>query len=82
MADVKIRIYKGGEVEPETTITIPGGILKLASRLLPKKAAAALQERGIDVKEIIELSQQPGVQGTLVEVEEHKKNEKVVVAVE
>ena len=82
MADVKIRIYKGGEVEPETTITIPGGILKLASRLLPKKAAAALQERGIDVKEIIELSQQPGVQGTLVEVEEHKKNERVVVAVE
>lgn len=82
MADVKIRIYKGGEMEPETTITIPGGILKLASKLVPKKAAAALQEKGIDVKEIIELSQQPGVQGTLVEIEEHKKNERVVVAVE
>ena len=82
MADVKIRIYKGGEVEPDTTITIPGGILKLASRLVPKKVAAALQEKGIDVKEIIELSQQPDVQGTLVEVEEHKKNERVVIAVE
>jgi len=82
MADLKIRIYKGKEKKPEKTITIPGGILKLASRLVPKKAAAFLQEKGIDVKEIIELSQQPDVHGTLVEIEEHKKNERVAISVE
>ncbi|MDY6838854.1 MAG: hypothetical protein SWH78_12875 [Thermodesulfobacteriota bacterium] len=82
MADLKIRIYKGKEKKPEKTITVPGGILKLASRLVPKKAAVFLEEKGIDVKEIIELSQQPDVHGTLVEVEEHKKKERIVISVE
>ena len=82
MADLKIRVFKGGEAAPETTVTIPGGILKVASKLIPKQAAAALQEKGIDLEEIIRLSENPDVRGTLVEVEEHKKNEKVVIALE
>ena len=36
MADLKIRVYKGGGADPETTVTIPGGILKMASALIPK----------------------------------------------
>lgn len=82
MADLKIRVFKSGEVEPETTITIPGGVLKIASKLIPKQAAATLQDKGIDVDELIRLSENPDAQGTLIEIEEHKKNEKVVIALE
>ena len=82
MADLKIRVFKGDTTEPETTVTIPGGVLRVASKLVPKQAATALQDKGIDLDELIKLSQNPDVCGTLVEIEEHKKNEKVVIALE
>jgi hypothetical protein len=82
MADLKIRIYKSGEPEPQTTVTIPGGILNIASKLIPKQATEALQEKGIDLEEIIRLSNNPEAHGILVEVEEHKKNEKVIISLE
>jgi hypothetical protein len=82
MTDLKIRVFKTGEPEPETTITIPGGVLKVAYRLIPKEAAAALRERGIDVDEIIALSANPKIRGTIVEVEEHRKKQKVIVSLE
>jgi hypothetical protein len=82
MADVKIRVFKQGESKPETTITIPGSVLNVASKLIPKKAVAALQTEGIDLDELIKLSKNPDVRGTLVEIEEHKKNEKIIIALE
>ena len=82
MADLKIRVFKSGMADPATTVTIPGGVLKVASKLIPKQAASALQEKGIDLNEIIKLSENPDARGTLVEVEEHEKNEKVVIALE
>ena len=82
MADVKIRVFKGGEAQPETTVTIPGSVLKVASKLIPKQAAEALQDKGIDLDELIKLSQNPEVHGTLVEIEEHMKNERIVITLE
>jgi len=82
MADLKIKVFKGGEAGPETTVTIPSGILEVAAKLIPKQAAAALQDKGIDVDELIKLAKNPEVHGTLVEIEEHKKNEKVVISLE
>ncbi|MGD8379739.1 MAG: hypothetical protein PVI37_02710 [Gammaproteobacteria bacterium] len=82
MADLKIRVFKGGESNPETTVTIPGGILKIASKIIPRQATSALQDKGIDLEEIIRLSENPEAHGTLVEVEEHKKNERIVIALE
>ena len=82
MADLKIRLFKVGETQPQKTITIPGSVLKVASRLIPKQAAAALQKEGIDLEEIVRLSTNPEINGTLVEIEEHKKNEKVVISLE
>ena len=82
MADLKVQVFKGNEAQPETTVTIPGGVLKVASKLIPKQAAAALQDKGIDLDELIKLSTNPEINGTLVEVEEHKKNEKVVISLE
>ncbi len=82
MPNLKIRIFKRAETEPETTITIPGNILKIASKLIPHRLAEILRDKGIDIDEIIRLSGNPEAQGTLVEIEEHKKNEKVVIALE
>ncbi len=82
MADLKIRVFEGDNAQPETTVTIPGAVLQVASKLIPKQAAAALQEKGIDLDELIKLSQNPDIHGTLVEIEEHRKNEKVVITLE
>ena len=82
MADLKIRVFKHGEAQPETTVTIPGSVLNVASKLIPKRAVSALQEEGIDLDELIKLSQNPDVRGTLVEIEEHKKNEKIIISLE
>ena len=82
MADLKIRVYKSGESAPDTTVTIPGGILKIASKLIPRQARESLQEKGIDLEEIIRLSENPDAHGTLVEVEEHKKHERVIISLE
>jgi len=82
MANLKIRIFKVGEEKPETTVTIPGGVLQVAAKLLPRQAHEALREKGMDLDEIVKLATSPGQTGTLVEVEDHKKGEKVVIAVE
>jgi hypothetical protein len=82
MAGLKIRIFKDGAGEPDTTITIPLAILRFATRLMPKQVASAIEEYGIDLNQIVALSQQEDIQGTLVEIERHKKDEKVIVAIE
>jgi hypothetical protein len=43
---------------------------------------AALREEGIELEEVIRLSEQPEAHGRLVEVEDHEKNERVVVSLE
>ena len=79
---LRIRVFKGGETEPETTITIPVAILRFASKVMPKQVASALQEYGIDLHQLVELSQKEDVRGTLVEIERHKKHEKIIIALE
>jgi hypothetical protein len=51
-------------------------------KLIPHRLSEILQDKGIDIGEIIRLSENPDVKGTLVEIEEHKKNEKVIIALE
>ena len=61
---------------------MPLGVIKIASKLIPRQASAALQEKGIDLDGILELSRNEECQGTLVEVEEHAKNERIVISIE
>lgn len=82
MTNLKIRIYKIDETEPKTTVTVPVAVLKFASKLIPRQAAETLQAKGIDIHDIIRLSNNPDAHGTLVAVEEHDKNEKIVIALE
>jgi len=80
MSDLKVKVFKGERAT--TTFTIPRGVLKVAAKLLPKRAAAALQDKGIDLKELAALADDGAVQGTLVEVEDHEKGERIVIALE
>ena len=82
MADVKIRVFKGNARDPATTVTIPGGVLKIASKLIPRQALAALKDQGIELEEIVRLSENPEAHGKLVEVEDHEKNERIVISLE
>jgi hypothetical protein len=82
MSDLKVRVFKGNQQKPATTVTVPGGILKIASNLIPNKAVAALKEQGMDLDEIVRLSEAPDATGKLVEVEDHEKNERVVISLE
>jgi F0F1-type ATP synthase epsilon subunit len=82
MSDLKVRVFKGTEDRPATTVTVPGGILKIASRLIPGVAAAALKEQGIDLDELVRLSEAPDAKGRLVEIEDHRKNERIVISLE
>jgi hypothetical protein len=57
-------------------------VIRVASKVIPKKALDILQERGIDLEEIISLSDNPDVHGPLVIIEEHKKKEKIIISLE
>jgi hypothetical protein len=81
MASLKIKVFKGTETKPTTTISIPLDVLKIASKLMPKQVASILKEKGIDINEILELSKKD-IKGTLIEVDEHKKKEKVIISIE
>jgi len=82
MTDLKIRVFEGDDSSPAKTVTVPGGVLKIASKLVPKQAMEALHDEGIDLEEIIKLAENPDARGTVLEVEDHEKNQKIVVALE
>ncbi|MFC1825997.1 hypothetical protein ACFLYZ_01225 [Thermodesulfobacteriota bacterium] len=84
MASLKIRTFNDGDTEPKTTISIPLKIVRYAKKLIPKKYTNALQEKGIDINTdtIVELSKNKEIRGTIVEIENHQKNERIVIAIE
>ncbi len=82
MKKLKILIFEDGNTTPKTTVTVPGAMLRVASKLIPGKVARALHDEGIDVNELCDLAADPDVHGTLVEVEEHAENKKIVVVLE
>ncbi len=82
MANLKIKIFKDGADGPETTITIPLDVLRRASKIMPSHILSSLEEKGIDINHLLSATKKEKIQGTLVEIEEHSKNEKVVISVE
>lgn len=82
MAKMKIRIFKNNGTTPDTTATIPLAIVKVAAKLIPHKALTVLDDLGIDLNQLIEISKSEDALGTLAEIEEHKKNRKIVISIE
>ncbi|AOU96963.1 hypothetical protein BI364_02120 [Acidihalobacter yilgarnensis] len=82
MSNLKIRVFTEDNADPDTTVTIPGLVLKFATRLIPGQAKTALLESGIDLDELARLAIDPAITGTLIEIEDHRKNEKIVISLE
>ena len=82
MAKLCIKKYGNGNEKPLKTISIPLAVLKIVKNLIPKKVTEELQKEGIDMQEIIKLSENPNFNGTILEVENHEKNEKVIISLE
>lgn len=82
MSDLRIRIYRGADQHLASTVTIPGGVLRIAAGFVPRRAVEALRAEGIELDELVRMSENPEAVGTLVEVEDHDKGERVVVALE
>ncbi len=79
---MKIRIFKNNGTTPDTTATIPLAIVKVAAKLIPRKALSVLDDLGINLDQLIEISKSEDALGTLAEIEEHKKNRKIVISIE
>jgi hypothetical protein len=82
MLKLRIRIFKNNDQRPDTTMTVPLGIIKAASKFVPRKAVKILDDLGIDFNQIIDISKTEEPLGTLAEIEEHKKHRKIVISIE
>jgi hypothetical protein len=82
MSDVKVRVFRGDDQHLATTVTIPGTILRIAANHMPRLAKEAMHAEGIDFDEVVRLSENPEARGNILEVVDHDKNEKVVIALE
>lgn len=80
MLDLKIRVFTG--TQETTTVSIPLRLVRTASRLIPQKAMASLQEQGIDIAEIVRLSEDPEARGEVVAIEDHVRGTRTVVSIE
>lgn len=80
MSNLKISVYKSGKLE--TTVMIPGKVLAVASRLIPSHILSVLESEGINFEEILKLAHKPDTTGVLVELEQHKLNQKIVISLE
>jgi hypothetical protein len=75
---LRIEVFEGGA--PAATITIPSWLVTGASKLLPKVAGKELRQH-IDMEEIVRMANDPQARGTIIEVEDHKDNERIVISI-
>tara|TARA_Y100000591_G_scaffold224446_1_gene195567 strand:- start:1165 stop:1416 length:252 start_codon:yes stop_codon:yes gene_type:complete len=82
MTKLCIKKFEQGSKKPITTVSIPLAIIKMVKSLIPKKTKEELHKEGIDIKEIIKLSESPNFTGTVLEVDNHQRNEKIIISIE
>jgi hypothetical protein len=78
MTKIKVEVFEDGA--RSATITVPVWVVRGAAKLLPKIAGKSLGEH-IDIEQIIELTKNPQANGVVLEIEDHKANERVVISI-
>jgi hypothetical protein len=78
MGKIKIEVFEAGA--PSATITVPAWVVRSAAKLLPSLAGKAVSEH-INIDQIVELSTDPQANGTILEIEDHKTNERIVISI-
>ncbi len=79
MANLKIEKFVGET--HNTTIKVPLLMLRVATKLLPKKTLTALEAKGIDVKQIFQAETSGGTYRKAIEVRERGINKKIILSV-
>ena len=82
MADLRIQVYQGAATDPSTTVRIPVRVLRIAKSLIPGQAKRELEEQGIDVEALITAAENPEAHGILAEVQDHAKDQRIIISVE
>lgn len=70
---IKFEVFERGT--PSASITIPLWLVRGASQLLPK------QVEGVDIDQIVKLVENPPENGILLEINDHKAGDRVVISV-
>jgi hypothetical protein len=78
MPKIRVEVYEAGT--RSATITVPAWVVRGAARLLPRIAGKNLREY-IDIEQIVELTKDPQANGVILEIEDHKDNERVVISI-
>jgi hypothetical protein len=78
MPKLRIEVFEGEA--RAATITIPSWLVTGASKLLPKVAGKELREH-VYIEQIVQMASDPQARGTILEVEDHKDNERIVISI-
>ncbi len=77
----KIRVYEGGDAKPKVNITLPLGLFKIASKIIPGSAQLQLKEKNLNLEDIF-ASIDEIEDGKILEVQDNGDNERVEILVE
>jgi hypothetical protein len=78
MPKVKIEIFEGGK--PSATVSVPAWLVTGASGLLPGIVGGRLQDR-VELGQIAQMLKSAHAGGTVLEVEDHEANERIVISI-
>lgn len=82
VSSIIIREFEGERTSPTRTIRIPVKVFTVAASLVPHRVREELAKQGIDLDAIRQAASEISSPVTLVEVEEHEKQRRIVVSLE
>jgi hypothetical protein len=78
---LKIRVYQGDAAKPKVNISLPLSLVKVVTKILPKSAKIQLDEKNINLEEILAaIDENTG--GKILEVHDEEDNEHVEIVIE
>ncbi len=81
MRFLKIRVFESDRTKPKVNISIPMGLVKVVSKFIPKSARMELNEKNINLEEILASIDEVS-EGKILEVHDEEDNEHVEIVIE
>ena len=78
---LKIRVYEDGTKKPKVNIAIPLGLAKIVTKFLPGSAKMELNNRKIDLEDLISTITD-ATEGKILEIHDEEDNEHVEIVIE
>jgi hypothetical protein len=78
MPKLRIEVFEDGA--RSATVTMPSWLVTAAADFLPRIAGRPLQHR-VDIERILALANEPGANGTILEIEDHEDKDRIVISI-